>query len=93
MLTNKPAPIRTLRAAYYAGRYATRGILEPGAARAAAKLTGGLLDAYHLGLRDRGRRYRTETEIICGIAARLRAERDQALGLIGELRRSTLPAA
>lgn len=92
--TTKPTttPIRTLHDAYLAGRLATRNLLDSTRARGAAKLVGALREAYELGCRERGGRYRsTDVDILAGIIARLRRERDEALDRLVAL--TSRPAA
>lgn len=88
IMTTKPTTttICTLRDAYLAGRLATRNLLDPARTRGSAKLVGALREAYELGCRERGGRYRcTDVDILAGIITRLRRERDEALDRVAAL--------
>lgn len=90
--TTPTTTIRTLRDAYLAGRLATRNLLDPARTRGSAKLVGALREAYELGCRERGGRYRcTDVDILAGIITRLRRERDEALDRLVAL--TSRPAA
>lgn len=72
-------PIKTLRSAYHLGRWASRGIVEPTTlARVLGTLTPTLRDAWALGARERGRKFRVgEAAILSGICDRLREENER----------------
>lgn len=72
-------PVATLRAAYHLGRWASRGIVEPTTlARVLGTLSPTLRDAWALGARERGRKFRVgEASILTGICDRLREENER----------------
>lgn len=76
--------LKTLRAAYWAGRMHTRGL---GAPVEVSRLAHTLRAAYELGLRERGKPFRVgDAAILSGVVERLHRELDAARTQVETLR-------